>query len=60
MLKRFELKDKIVLLKVFGDLKNGKVSDIKFQEIQNYLEKQGIYSFLKNTSKIVKDNVRPQ
>ena len=51
-LEKRNLKDKIVLLKVFGLLKEGKVSDIKFQEIENYLEKAGAYSFLKNTSKL--------
>ena len=47
-----DLKDKIVLLRVRGNLKKGKVSDIKFQEIQEYLEKVGVYSFLKNTAKL--------
>lgn len=51
-LEKKELKDKIVLLKLFGNLKQGKVSDIKFQLIQDYLEQQGVYSFLKNISKL--------
>ena len=51
-LEKKDLKDKIVLLKVSGDLKQGKTSDIKFQEIEEYLEKVGVYSFLKNTSKL--------
>ncbi|VVB78147.1 DNA double-strand break repair protein Mre11 [uncultured archaeon] len=51
-LEKRDLKDKIILLKVFGLLKEGKVSDIKFQEIENYLVKAGSYSFLKNTSKL--------
>ena len=51
-LEKRDLKDKIVLLKVHGLLKEGKVSDIKFSEIENYLEKAGAYSFLKNTSKL--------
>jgi len=51
-LEKRDLKDKIVLLRVSGNLKKGKVSDIKFQEIQDYLEKTGIYCFLKNTSKL--------
>jgi len=51
-LEKRDVKDKIVLLKVFGLLKEGKVSDIKFQEIENYLDKAGVYSFLKNTSKL--------
>ena len=52
ILERREINDKIVLLKVFGSLVQGKISDINFQEIQEYLEKSGAYSFLKNTSKL--------
>tara|TARA_Y100000310_G_scaffold270603_1_gene284574 strand:+ start:11098 stop:12285 length:1188 start_codon:yes stop_codon:yes gene_type:complete len=51
-LEKKDLVDKIVLLRVYGTLKQGKVSDIKFQEIQDYLEKVGVYSFLKNISKL--------
>jgi DNA repair exonuclease SbcCD nuclease subunit len=51
-LEKKDLKDKIVLLKVFGNLKQGKISDIKFQEIEDYLKKLGVYSFLKNTSRL--------
>ncbi len=47
-----ELKDKIVLLKIKGKLKQGKTSDIKFQEIEDYLKNKQAYSFLKNTSKL--------
>ena len=39
-------------MKVSGILKKGKPSDIKFQEIQSFLEKEQVYSFLKNTSKL--------
>ncbi len=51
-LEKKDLKDKIVLLRIYGKLKKGKTSDIKFQEIQDYLEKQQVYSFLKNTAKL--------
>jgi len=47
-----EVKDKIILLKLSGELEKGKISDIKFSEIQDYLEKKGAYSFLKNISKL--------
>jgi DNA repair protein SbcD/Mre11 len=47
-----ELKDKIILLKLSGTIKKGKASDINFKEIQEYLEKQQVYSFLKSTSKL--------
>jgi len=51
-LQKQDLKDKIILLKVHGTLKQGKQSDINYKEIQEYIEKQGAYSFLKNTSKL--------
>jgi len=51
-LEKHELKDKILLLRVFGVLKQGKTSDIKFQEIEEYLENKGVYCFLKNTNKL--------
>jgi DNA repair protein SbcD/Mre11 len=51
-LEKRDLKDKIVLLKVSGSLEQGKTSDIKFQEIEEYLGRVGVYSFLKNTSKL--------
>lgn len=47
-----DLKDKIVLLKLFGILKKGKNSDINFQEIEAFLQNKKVYSFLKNTSKL--------
>lgn len=46
------LKDKIVLLKLFGTLKNGKNSDINFQEIEDFMKKKEVFSFLRNTSKL--------
>ncbi|MEM0465764.1 MAG: exonuclease SbcCD subunit D [Candidatus Pacearchaeota archaeon] len=51
-LAKRNLKDKIVLLKLYGNLRQGKPSDIKFQEIEDYLKKLGVYSFLKNTSRL--------
>jgi len=51
-LQKRDLKDKIILLRIHGKLKKGKTSDIKFQEIQDYLSKQQAYSFLKNTAKL--------
>ncbi len=51
-LEKRELEDKIVLLKPHGTLKQGKISDIKFLEIQKFLEEKKVYSFLKNTSKL--------
>jgi len=51
-LEKRDLKDKIVLLRLYGILRQGKYSDIKFNGIQEYIEKSGAYSFLKNTSKL--------
>ena len=50
--ERHDLADKIILLRVSGILKKGKISDIKFQEIEEYLERAGAYSFLKNINKL--------
>jgi len=43
------IQDKIVLLRVRGVLENGKGSDIKFNEIQDYVKRQKAYFMLKNT-----------
>ncbi|MBR9706290.1 exonuclease SbcCD subunit D [Candidatus Pacearchaeota archaeon] len=51
-LEKLDLEDKIVLLKVFGVLQQGKISDINFVEIKEFLERKGVYAFLKNTSKL--------
>lgn len=44
-----EVENKIVLLKIKGVLKNGKNSDIKFQQIEEALKRKGAYFMLKNT-----------
>jgi len=51
-IKRVEIKNKIVLLKVFGNIKQGKTSDINFKDIENYITNSQSYSFLKNTSQL--------
>src|SRR3989344_7851455 len=43
------LMDKIVLLRVRGELENGTNTDIKFQEIENFVKSKGAYFMLKNT-----------
>ena len=48
-LNKRELEDKIVLLRVSGELEKGKQSDIKFQKIQEFLEGKGAYFMLRNT-----------
>ena len=44
-----EIEDKIVLLRVFGELENGKTSDIKFSEIAEFVKRKNAYFMLKNT-----------
>jgi DNA repair protein SbcD/Mre11 len=44
-----KLDDKIVLLRVIGELENGKPSDIKFQQIEELVKRKGAYFMLKNT-----------
>jgi len=51
-LEKRDLEDKIILLKVHGTLTQGKISDINFIEIKDFLEKASAYAFLKNTSKL--------
>ncbi len=43
------LEDKIVLLKVKGELEKGKNSDIKFQKIEEFVKNNGAYFMLKNS-----------
>lgn len=47
-LDKRDLKDKIVLLRLEGELEDQKTSDIKFQEIQEFVMSKGAYFFLKN------------
>lgn len=44
-----EIEDKIVLLRVRGELENGKNSDIKFSEIEEVVKRKKAYFMLKNT-----------
>jgi DNA repair protein SbcD/Mre11 len=44
-----DLKDKIILLRVKGELQRGKNSDIKFQKIDDFVKEQEAYFLLKNT-----------
>ena len=49
-LKDIDLNDKIILLRIKGELENGKNSDIKFSQIEEFAYKQGAYFLLKNTN----------
>jgi DNA repair protein SbcD/Mre11 len=63
-LKRHELKDKILILKLKGILERGKITDINFNKIEEFAKSLGVYCFLKNTTKlffpIVEVDVVPQ
>jgi len=48
-LEKYNLKDKIILLRVKGELEQGKNSDIKFQKIEEFAKEKGAYFLLKNT-----------
>jgi hypothetical protein len=43
------LKDKIVLLRLSGELEEGSNSDIKYQKIENYVNDKEGYILLRNT-----------
>lgn len=48
-LEKRNLEDKIVLLRVRGDLEQGKQSDIKFAQIEEFVMGKGAYFLLRNT-----------
>ncbi len=52
-LNKRDLEDKIVLLKLYGKLKQGKTADINFREIENFAKDKKAYVLLKNTSKLL-------
>ncbi len=47
-LDKKNLDDRIILLRVRGELENGKISDIKFGQIEEYASKKKAYCLLKN------------
>lgn len=47
-----DVRDKIVLLKIHGILKTGKISDIDFKEIENHIKRKEGYVLLRNISKL--------
>ena len=48
-LDKHDLEDKVILLRLYGTLKNGKHSDIKFSQIEEVARKKGAYFMLRNT-----------
>lgn len=51
-IQKEDIADKIVLLKVHGNIRNGKVSDINFHEIHEFVMNSNAFSFIKNTSRL--------
>jgi len=48
-LDKKDIENKIVLLRVSGELENGKNSDIKFLQIEEFVNKKNAYFMLRNT-----------
>ena len=51
-LKNHNLKDKVLILKLKGVLERGKITDIDFNKIESFARKEGVFAFLKNTTKL--------
>ncbi|MCX6748848.1 MAG: DNA repair exonuclease [Candidatus Pacearchaeota archaeon] len=47
-----EVKDKIVLIRISGKLTQGKISNIDFQAIENFVKERQAYAMLKSTSQL--------
>ena len=56
-LEKKELKDKVVLLRLKGNLEKGESSDIKFPQIEEYVKGKGAYFLLKNTNELKTQDV---
>jgi exonuclease SbcD len=52
-LNKRSLKDRIVLLRIYGELKRGKTSDIKFAQIEEFIKSKEAYFLLKNTHDLI-------
>lgn len=52
-LRKKDLHDKIILLKLHGKLEHGKVSNIDFRKIEEFAKNQGSYSLIRNISKLI-------
>jgi len=51
-LENENIKDKIVILRLFGILDQGKISEIDFRKIESIARKKGAFAFLKNTTRL--------
>ncbi|MFZ5955852.1 MAG: metallophosphoesterase family protein [Nanoarchaeota archaeon] len=54
---KYNLKNQIVLMKLKGTINQGKTGDIRFNEIEEFIQKKQAYSFLRNISSLkIKDS----
>jgi len=53
-LGKHDIRDKIVLLRLYGTLEKGSMNNIDFLKISEFVSSKGAYCFLKSTSKLVK------
>ncbi len=51
-LEKKNLQDKIILLRLKGELEDSKISDIKFQQIEEFAKSKGAHFVLKNTHEL--------
>ncbi len=52
VMERENLNDKITILRLYGVLEQGKITDIDFSKIELYAKSKGAYVFLKSSSKL--------
>lgn len=52
LLKKENLKDKIIIIRLLGTLETGKISDIDFQRIEQFAREHGALTVLKSTNKL--------
>jgi DNA repair exonuclease SbcCD nuclease subunit len=50
--EKHDVRDKIILLKLFGMIKKGTNADVNYTKLSEYLAQKGAYSFLRNTNKL--------
>jgi len=51
-INRRDLKDKVVLLRIKGEIDEGKTSDIKMNEFEQLIKDKGAYCLLRNTNQL--------
>ncbi len=51
-LDKKDIEDKIILLRISGELENGKNSDVKFPQIEEFVKRKNAYFMLKNTHEL--------